>query len=209
MPVGSLPRSAAERQIESSKLGKTMARNASVIGWSLAGALITTLAAAAWRAYIIVQGGHSLTAVPPFDMAFRVMELHKFALYGAIGGGLIGLIEKSYRSLRHRRRERVVPAYENPMDATDTKIKLMRAQRANEYLQARKAGEAAADQGLAPPVENVITAREGLLTYRVMAYRQLSERELMETVRTALENGEIEEPAPGGSVTLLTSIGKA
>ena len=67
---------------------------------------------------------------------------------------------------------------------------------------------AAAEAGLEPPVENVVTARNGRFSYRVMGYRPLTVVEAQKAVREALEQDVIEEPEAGKSTTLLTGIGK-
>lgn len=59
-----------------------------------------------------------------------------------------------------------------------------------------------------PDIENVITAQDGRFTYRVMAYRHLSEEERISAVWKALQAGVLKEPPPGGTATLLTEIGK-
>ncbi len=58
------------------------------------------------------------------------------------------------------------------------------------------------------PVENLITAKGGQLTYRVMAYRKMEKGELERAVLEALESGELKEPEPGGIATLVTNIGR-
>ena len=57
-------------------------------------------------------------------------------------------------------------------------------------------------------VENLITAKGGQFTYRVMAYRKLEKGELERAVLEALESGELKEPEPGGIATLGTDIGR-
>ena len=58
------------------------------------------------------------------------------------------------------------------------------------------------------PVKNLITAKGGQLTYRVMAYRRMEKEELQKAVFEALESGELKEPEPGGIATLVTNIGR-
>ena len=58
------------------------------------------------------------------------------------------------------------------------------------------------------PVENLITAKGGQLTYRVIAYRRMEKEELQKAVFEALESGELKEPEPGGIATLVTNIGR-
>ncbi len=57
-------------------------------------------------------------------------------------------------------------------------------------------------------VENMITAKHGQLTYRVMAYRRMEKEELKWEVWEALESGKLKEPEPGGVATLVTEIGR-
>ena len=59
-----------------------------------------------------------------------------------------------------------------------------------------------------PDIENIITAKEGTYTYRVMAYCVLPEEQLMEIVWQALEDGRLKQPKSGESATPVTSIGK-
>ena len=96
----------------------------------------------------------------------------------------------------------------------DSLIRAERAQLADSYLSSL--GDRSLDNVLvtphgdddAPDVENLITARGGKFTYRVLAYRHLSERERMEVVREALRLGHVSEPEPGGTATVMTAIGK-
>jgi hypothetical protein len=60
----------------------------------------------------------------------------------------------------------------------------------------------------APDVENIITARDGMFTYRVLAYRHLSEQERMDVMHEALQLAHVSEPEPGGTATVMTAIGK-
>lgn len=60
-----------------------------------------------------------------------------------------------------------------------------------------------------PPqaVETIVTAQRGALTYRVYAYRPLSQEEAQQEVARALMAGTLAEPPPGGMATLVTEIG--
>ncbi len=57
-------------------------------------------------------------------------------------------------------------------------------------------------------VENLITAKGGQFTYRVMPYRRMEKGELKGAVWEALESGKLKEPEPGGIATLVTDIGR-
>ncbi len=43
-------------------------------------------------AYVFVQAGESLNSVPLELLLIDVMEIHRFALYGAGGGAILGII---------------------------------------------------------------------------------------------------------------------
>jgi hypothetical protein len=78
-----------------------------------------------------------------------------------------------------------------------------------EGRQPAKRGGPGAETAKEPaPVENMITAKGGQFTYRVMAYRRMEKGELERTVLEALESGELKEPEPGGIATLVTDIGR-
>jgi hypothetical protein len=57
-------------------------------------------------------------------------------------------------------------------------------------------------------VENLITAKGGQITYKVMAYRKMEKGELERAVMEALQSGKLKEPEPGGVATLVTEIGR-
>jgi hypothetical protein len=57
-------------------------------------------------------------------------------------------------------------------------------------------------------VESFVTAKNGQLTYRVIAYRKIENGELQRVVWGALQSGKLKEPEPGGVATLVTSIGR-
>ncbi len=73
---------------------------------------------------------------------------------------------------------------------------------------AKRGGPGAEPTKEPAPVENMITAKGGQLTYRVIAYRRMEKGELEKAVFEALESGELKEPEPGGVATLVTNIGR-
>ena len=77
-----------------------------------------------------------------------------------------------------------------------------------EGRQPAKRGRLAGAVKESDPVENLITAKGGQLTYRVIAYRRMEKEELQKAVFEALESGELKEPEPGGIATLVTNIGR-
>ena len=73
---------------------------------------------------------------------------------------------------------------------------------------AKRGGPGAETAKKPAPVENMITAKGGQLTYRVIAYRRMEKAELERVVLKALESGKLKEPEPGGIATLVTDIGR-
>ena len=178
----------------------------SLFGWVLAGAVLTVLARAGYITFVVITQGGTLSGALVFPLLFEVMKLHHFAGYGALGGLGVGSVEQIFWFLRNRERKRPQRIHD-PLDDTDTKIRAMRTKRAEEYLEARETTDLPTGQHLEPPVENIITARDGELTYRVMAYRQLTLEEMMELVRAGLDDGSIQEPPAGGATTVVTTVG--
>ena len=168
--------------------------------WMLFGALSTVLVVGAYRAFIIIQGGHSLTSPALLDLLFEVMQLHHWAAIGGVVGVTAGLIERGLLIWKNRAREPVPNDTDAAIDP-DAKIRELRAKRAEEYLAQR-------EHEITSPIEHVIRAKEGELTYRVLAYQDLSERECMELVWKALQDGRLKEPKPGETATLVTAIGR-
>ena len=184
--------------------------------WSaVAGALLAVLGGAAYHSYRILSAGYALDAVPPLVMARDVMQLHLLAAYGAAVGVALALLGRIWRSVKARVMGmfQSTPAVAEQPDP-DRIIRAERAQLADSYLSSL--AERTLDHVLvtpqgeedAPDVENLITARGGRFTYRVLAYRHLTEKERMDVVSEALRLGHVREPEPGGTATVLTSIGR-
>ena len=180
----------------------------SLCGWILAGALLSAGTAAGYFTFVIIKQGGTLAGAPLFGLFFTVMKLPIYAGYGARGGLCVGLIERFFWFLRrHEWWKNPQPHYVLPEHA-DTNIRLMQTQQADAYLKVDDSTDSPrGEHRLEPPVENIITARDGKLTYRVMAYRRLEREELMQLVRAGLDNGSIEEPDAGCVTTIITTIG--
>ena len=184
--------------------------------WAIAGALLAMLVGGSYYAYNIVQAGKSLSSVPPQTLLLDYMRLHVLAGWGAAGGIALGLLVRIpwlLRILWRSLRGESAPVAQDGSDP-DSLIRADRSQRADEWLAQREdrdldyvwfGNEGDED---APDVENVITARNGTFTYRVLAYRHLSHDERMRVVHDALRRGHIKEPEPGGTATLVTSLGR-
>jgi len=187
----------------------------SLFWWAVLGALLGAVGGAIFYGYNLLQAGYDLDAVPIFTMLIEVRELHKLALYGGAAGLALGLLENLFYVLRSLlRRRRHGSSGGDGTESPDAIIRAERMRQADEYLSTRGSQSldsvgfgSEGDEG-APDVENFITARDGLFTYRVLAYCHLSADELMCAVREALEQGRIQEPEPGGTTTVLTSIGR-
>ena len=184
--------------------------------WSaLSGALLAVLGRAAYSSYKLLRAGEALDSVPPLTMALELMQLDLMAAYGAAAGVSLSLLSRilSLAVSAVRRLFARAPTVTEQADA-DSLIRAERAQLADSYLSSL--GERTLDHVLvapqsddeAPDVENLITARGGKFTYRVLAYRHLSEKERVEVVREALRLGHVHEPEAGGTATVLTAIGK-
>ena len=164
-------------------------------------AFIYTIAAAFYKVVSIKVSGLPLDAVPLQVLIIDAMQLHVSALHGAIGGFALGLAEWLFRYFRQRRN---APVYADPdMEETvDQTIQNIRRAKADAYLDTHHKTPRPSGQDPQPTVENIITAQDGRYTYRVMAHRHLSEAELMEIVRDALNDGTVIEPERGGTATL-------
>ncbi len=63
-----------------------------IFSMTLLGAFVSVVVRFAYTAYIIVQAGETLTSISLKLLLVDVMELHRFALYGAGGGAILGII---------------------------------------------------------------------------------------------------------------------
>ena len=72
-----------------------------VFSMTLLGAFVSVVVRFAYTAYIIVQAGETLTSISLKLLLVDIMELHRFALYGAGGGAIFGIILVLVDLLRH------------------------------------------------------------------------------------------------------------
>ena len=179
----------------------TEPKKVSIIMWAIAGGVIATLSMGFYQAITLHASGE-LMSVGLGTLALEKMRLHYFAAWGVAIGCVIGIIEKIAISVlrwyRHRPRstEPIVTG-----ESVDSQLRAIRTRKAQRYLDDKHA-----DQH--PSVENTITALNGTLTYKVLAYRVLSEQEAMQVVAQQLKSGQLIEPAPGGVAVVATEIGK-
>jgi hypothetical protein len=92
---------------------------------------VSAVARFIYFAYVFVQAGESLNSVPLELLLIDVMEIHRFALYGAGGGAILGIILVLVDLLRHggqpedytwKYREVVKPFYEDEVKARRMEI---------------------------------------------------------------------------------------
>ncbi len=102
-----------------------------VFSMNLLGAFVSVVVRFAYTAYIIVQEGETLTSISLKLLLVDVMELHRFALYGAGGGAIFGIILVLVDLLRHggqpedytwKNREVVKQFYEDEVKARRMEI---------------------------------------------------------------------------------------
>jgi len=83
-------------RIQSKSGANKMARSKNpisvIFSMTLLGTFVSVVVRFAYSAYIIVQSGESLASVSVKLLLIDVMELHRFALYGAGGGATLGII---------------------------------------------------------------------------------------------------------------------
>ncbi len=78
--------------MRANKLARSKNPVSVIFSMILLGALVSAVVRFAYSAYIIVQAGESLNSIPLELLLADVMELHRFALYGAGGGAILGII---------------------------------------------------------------------------------------------------------------------
>lgn len=107
-----------------------------IVTMLLLGAFLSAVARFAYVAYVIVQAGKALDSVPLELLLMDVMELHWFALYGAGGGAVFGIVLVLVDRLRYggqgEDHSREVGEDVNPFVGDE--VKLRRMQMGDRYL---------------------------------------------------------------------------
>ena len=112
-----------------------------VLSLAFLGALASGIARYAYLADILVDAGVNLDTVPFATIAIEVMELPRFALYGAAGGAVVGVLLALLDLLRSGRKPDYTWAEREVSSAgADELIKRRKAQAADEYLGHRHDG---------------------------------------------------------------------
>lgn len=113
-----------------------------VLLWAFLAAFVTACAMFLVRAYILASAGVDLPSVPLARLAFEVMELHRFAAYGAGAGGLLGLASVVLARVRARgSRANPQPILTSEGPDPDERIRARRAERAKAYLERKTAAQ--------------------------------------------------------------------
>ena len=73
--------------------------------FSLLGAVVAALAMFLYQAYILASSGVSPDTVPIKTMLLEVMELHLYAIYGAVAGGMLGEVGPNHKGPQGMRDE--------------------------------------------------------------------------------------------------------
>jgi hypothetical protein len=106
-----------------------------ILKWAFCGAFLTVVIVFIYRAYILAAAGYAWDSVSPRAMLLDVMELHTYAMWGGLGFAgfrlLIALprLIRGYEPLGGRR--------DLPFFDIDAKIKALRRERAETYLERR------------------------------------------------------------------------
>lgn len=114
-----------------------------IVLMSLIGGFLLAFVMFFYRAYILASSGADLNKVPLPSMLLDVMELDRYAMYGASAGAVVGVAWVisslfSRRRLKQPLNERLSNG-SSFIDA-DSAIKSMRERKAKEYLAQRKSG---------------------------------------------------------------------
>lgn len=111
----------------------------SLVAWAITGAILVSLVVFAEKAWALHSSGIALTSLPLASLLTDVMELPKYATYGAGGGTLIGLLMKLRLLIRYLlNRDKPTSTGDTPFVDVDDQIKAMRKERAEQYLAQRK-----------------------------------------------------------------------
>jgi len=111
----------------------------SVIVWTFIGGIVAAAVIFVDRAYILARSGFTLTSVPFPSLILDVMELPKWALLGAVGGAIFGILLKLPAMSRWLWRKEQKPKEIDliPFKDPDDVIKALRKEKAEQYLAER------------------------------------------------------------------------
>jgi hypothetical protein len=113
-----------------------------IVTMALLGAVVCAIFRFAFVAYIISQAGESLRAVPLKVLLMGLMELHRFAVYGAGGGAILGVVLVLVDLLRYGGRS-ADRSWENRQDVNPfarDEVKARRMAAGGRYMQEHPPG---------------------------------------------------------------------
>jgi hypothetical protein len=107
-----------------------------IVTMSLLGAVVGAIARFAFGAYVVSQEGLALSDVALELLLLDVMRLHWFAIYGALGGGVFGVVLVLVDVLRASARDDgYVPRNRVDIDPfADDKVKARRMEIGDRYV---------------------------------------------------------------------------
>lgn len=109
---------------------------------ALFGAVIVSLGAFVWQAFLLIRSGVSRSSMSLEALTIDVMQLHIYAMAGALAGLILGVFG-AYRAIsKDRAFRRRMEALRSVPEDPDALIKRRRAQQAEEYLASRRDDEA-------------------------------------------------------------------
>ncbi len=110
-----------------------------IVKWALLGAFWAAFIMLIYRAYILAASGYAWDTLPPKTMLFEVMQLHRHALWGGVGGAGFRLLIALPLLVRWLIRRSGSPRNSGdlPFFDIDEKIKAIRKERAEKYLEGR------------------------------------------------------------------------
>jgi hypothetical protein len=111
-----------------------------IFSMTLVGALVGALIRFAYSALVIAQAGESMGSVPAKLLLVDVMELHLYALYGAVGGALFGVVLVVVDVLRYSGREDELSwkVREEYKPFTEDHVKARRMEMGDQFLKERE-----------------------------------------------------------------------
>ena len=186
------------------------------LNFVLLGAVVAMLGRTMYGLYKLQMAEQSIRDLPLDVLAIQVLEVHRYAAFGAIVVIIWWIGERVFWIVVRGVRRFFAVFFNKPPEIgksadVDNKIKMARRVKAEAYLEsAREARKPPSNTTGEPLFENRITAKGGAVTYKIMAPRYLIDDEMKKIVWAALNDDSIVEPAPGETryLTLSTELEK-
>jgi hypothetical protein len=186
------------------------------LNFVLLGAVVAMLGRTMYGLYKLQMAEQSIRDLPLDVLAIQVLEVHRYAAFGAIAVIIWWIGERVFWIVVRGVRKFFAVFFDKPPEVSksvdvDDKIKMARRVKAEAYLESAKEARTPPSNTTGEPLfENRITAKGGAVTYNVMASRYLTDDEMKKIVWGVLNDGSIVEPAPGETryLTLSTELEK-